>query len=403
MAIRFTDKMIDNLKPRDRMYDTREADGFGIRVLPSGVKTWFYMYRFDGKRRFLNLGHYPGLSLADARKKHRDALTQVESGIDPLGAVEALRVQRQKTPTVAELLDAFTREHQGKLRTLREFERSIRTEIIPIWGNRKITDVDRADMVLYLREKNKVAPVMANRVLAYTRSLFSWALDAYPVLKENPFKGTWKRVTHQETSRQRSLLDDEIQQFWTKLSACPMSPDMASCLKLILVTAARPGEVAGMHTSEIDESGRWWIIPPERMKNKRPHAVYLTDLALSLIGPLDVDGYIFPAQRKSKTPHLSIASLSRATRRSLSVLGIPEYTPHDLRRTANRLMTQSGIIKEYRERVLSHTLEKLDGTYNVYEYAIEKQKALETVERSLLAIIHNKAGKVVPLRRVKRA
>jgi hypothetical protein len=66
-------------------------------------------------------------------------------------------------------------------------------------------------------------------------------------------------------------------------------------------------------------------------------------------------------------------------------------------------MTQSGIIKEYRERVLSHTLEKLDGTYNVYEYAIEKQKALETVERSLLAIIHNKAGKVVPLRRVKRA
>jgi hypothetical protein len=79
------------------------------------------------------------------------------------------------------------------------------------------------------------------------------------------------------------------------------------------------------------------------------------------------------------------------------------YYPHDLRRTMNTIMTSSKIIKEYRERVLSHTLERLDGTYNVYEYADEKQMAVESVERKLLSIIHETESKVIHISRKKAA
>ena len=50
-------------------------------------------------------------------------------------------------------------------------------------------------------------------------------------------------------------------------------------------------------------------------------------------------------------------------------------------------MAKCKIIKEYRERVLNHKLEKLDGTYNIYDYDDEKKAALETLEQKLLAII----------------
>lgn len=57
-----------------------------------------------------------------------------------------------------------------------------------------------------------------------------------------------------------------------------MSEDARRALRLILVTAQRPGEVAGIHTREID--GRWWTLPQGRSKNTRAQRIYLTDLAL---------------------------------------------------------------------------------------------------------------------------
>jgi len=81
-------------------------------------------------------------------------------------------------------------------------------------------------------------------------------------------------------------------------------------------------------------------------------------------------------------------------------LGVASFTPHDLRRTANTLMASCKIIKEHRERVLNHTLERLDGTYNLHDYDDEKQMALETLERKILQIINGSAaGKVVPIKR----
>jgi integrase len=86
--------------------------------------------------------------------------------------------------------------------------------------------------------------------------------------------------------------------------------EVRRALKLVLVTAQRPGEVIGMHGSEID--GRWWTVPTGRAKNKKAHRVYLTDLALELIGDTAGEGYVFPSPRKATGQHISRHALSRA-------------------------------------------------------------------------------------------
>lgn len=66
----FTDLEIRNLKPKNKEYWVREGQGFAIRVLPSGVKTWYYIYtNADGKKRQMRLGdgNYPDVSLGKAR------------------------------------------------------------------------------------------------------------------------------------------------------------------------------------------------------------------------------------------------------------------------------------------------------------------------------------------------
>lgn len=138
--------------------------------------------------------------------------------------------------------------------------------------------------------------------------------------------------------------------------------------------------------------------------------IYLTDLALELIG--DAEGYIFESPRNPGHPYDSLVA-TKSLKRNISapltdakgnplftsdgkpavknVLGVEAFTPHDLRRTAATLMAKQKVLKEYRERVLNHALEKLYATYNQHDYDDIKQIALETLERKLQSIITGKA------------
>ncbi len=65
----FTDPYIKSLKPRTARYEEYEGGGFGIRITPKGIKTWIYRYKINEKTDKLTLGHYPTMSLANAKKR----------------------------------------------------------------------------------------------------------------------------------------------------------------------------------------------------------------------------------------------------------------------------------------------------------------------------------------------
>src|SRR3954468_24566957 len=55
----------------------RSAARLGIRVAPSGVKTWFVMRRVNARMTRKTLGRYPELSLSEARIQAGELLTDM--------------------------------------------------------------------------------------------------------------------------------------------------------------------------------------------------------------------------------------------------------------------------------------------------------------------------------------
>jgi len=457
MADAFTDLFIRSLKPAEKEYSRREKGGFGVRVYPTGRKTFFYLYRVDGQRRLLNLGEYYDpkrkgevkgyrLTLQEARDfydservKVKDLKNGRATGPDPVELRKQQSVRRKiaqfeskRIPTVAKFIEEYIEGHAKiKKRSWRTDEKALKKDILPVWGPLKITDIKRRDIRPILDAMVKRgAPVQANRLLAYVRKMFSYAVSR-DVIEINPFLRM--ETPSNENSRERYLSADEIMLFWNNLDATDAMPEIKRALRLILVTGQRPGEVMGLHRLEIE--GRWWTLPKERSKNREANRIYLTDMALELIG--DAKEYIFESPRKrrgEKDVSDKIAShpfdplvATKSIKRNLAVpitddngkplftddgkpavkniLGVAPFTPHDLRRTVSTHMAEIGIDEQTIDRIQNHVTNRKRGVTHVYvryTYDKEKQAAMEAWERKLKSIVTGKStGKVVSIAAAK--
>jgi len=81
---KLTDAKIRGLsKPKKRSFLFEEGKGFGLRLEPSGTKSFVLWYRFNGKQDGVTLGRYPKLSLADAHLKVAEIKKKIEKGEEP--------------------------------------------------------------------------------------------------------------------------------------------------------------------------------------------------------------------------------------------------------------------------------------------------------------------------------
>jgi len=412
--MRFTEIGIKNLKPKSEKYYVRadmgsSKNGFAIRVYPSGVKSWFFIYTFDKKRESMALGNYPDVGLAKATEAYDKYWQIYKSGKNPKQLEEEEKETRRLAHTIKDLCSEYIKKHAiKKKKSWEEDKRALDKEVIPLWGKRKAADIKKRDVVLLLEKVDeRGSPVMANRLRALIQKMFNFAVER-DILEYNPCAGV--KPLHAEKPKERALSDDEIKTLWENLNReeIIMSPDIRKALKLTLVTAQRPGEVIGLHKREIN--GKWWTIPSERAKNGKTHRVYLTDLAQEIIASANAKGHLFPSPKNADQP-IDEKAMACALRRNIkgqayrkkgirrsikklpenpNRLGIDHFTPHDLRRTAASLMAQCGILYEHRERVLNHTMGKMDSTYNQHDFDAEKQRALETLEVKIRGIINTK-------------
>lgn len=437
-VITFTDTMIRKLKPADKKLIKGEGNGFNIRVMPTGVKTWLYLYNFDGKRKEMNLGTYPAVTLETARSRFDAARARVKNGFDPMEEKEQAADERRKAPTVENLIDEYIKKHaKVNKRQWQEDERLLNKDALPTWGKRKAADIKKRDVVLLLESiVERGSSGTANSFFRCIRKMFNWSVER-DILEHSPCDGV--KMPAPVNSRDRVLSEKEIKTLWNSLDSASISDEIKRAIKLIFITAQRPGEVIGMHTDEIDKDGRWWTIPVERSKNKKAHRVYLTDTALELIGSLTVNdkktgevkprGFIFDCPIGKKIQPISEKSLSKAIRRNLAWpvlhngkpvfgadgkpvtenrLGVEHFTPHDGRRSAATIMSKLGFMDEVIDALLNHSKQGVIKTYNQNKYDKEKQAALVQWELKLKSIIAGKQNEkqqdnVIQLNGRKRA
>lgn len=376
--VKFTDKYLQSLKPEDVRFFRREARGFTIRVMPTGLKTFLYIYTLKGNRRQMNLGVYPGVSLADARERYNAAYKIVQRKEDPQAVDKETELKSFKE-FAAEYLKAYIRKNAE--RSAYTTERSLKNDILPYWGELDILSIRKRDAIVLLERVAARSPGQVQNVYKAARGVFEYAIDR-EYLEVNPVQRLSRAVPElKKNARERSLSNLEIKSVWNSLD----NYNASKALKLILVTAQRPGEVAGMHRRELE--GNIWTIPKERSKTKIEHSVYLTDLALSLIG--EAKGYIFEGRTTDKP--LARSSLASAVSKDQGARaayhGLPRWTPHDLRRTARTNMARIGIPEEHAEAILGHQKQGVVKVYNQYSYQEEKKQALIKWEAELLKLV----------------
>jgi hypothetical protein len=180
----FTDKYLKNLKPlsnHKKPVDIREksGDGFAITLFPSGVISFIYLYHFGGRKRRMTVGRYPHMSLADAKKAHRDALKMLENNKDPAEEVKKVKLDSQNSSTVGGLIEEYLEIWaKPRKRSWEEDQRILYKDIHPAWGKRKASDITKRDVVLLLESITKRgAPIAANRTLSCIRRMLNFAIE----------------------------------------------------------------------------------------------------------------------------------------------------------------------------------------------------------------------------------
>lgn len=416
--ITFTDSMIKGLSGRDKKYPVGDGNGLNIIVHPSGKKTWVYKYEINGKRRDLNLGPYPAVSLKTARAKFEAASEKVQNGIDPKEEQAQLEAESLRQPTVTRLIDEFIGSLvQAKMRTWREDERILKKDVLPLWGTRKVADITRQDVLALIKRLRERGDAITVNTFKTVRRMFSYAVSQEYIVRSPCFKIRKNYELPIVPDRERHLSAAEIKTLWEGLPTTGMTDNAKRALKMILVTCQRPGEVVAMHRREID--GRWWVFTPKLTTVTRgiprPQRMYLNDLALELIG--NAQGYIFCSPRPKKdakgdtipTP-MTERSLACALRRNIKgyqgrkpvegkeskeskvvkeekKLPLEHFTPHDLRRTGATLIAKLGYTDEVVDAVLAHLKKGSIKAYNRHGYDEPKKKAMLAWEAKLNDIL----------------
>ena len=389
--MKFTDRYIQTLKPKEQRFEVLEGLGFSIRVTPTGSKTFFMAYQFEGRNRRLTLGGYPEMKLAEARQKHADARQLLAQGIDPGDVVQTAKAEEKASPTVAELVEEYIeRWAKPRKRTWPEDARMLNKDIIPRWGKRKAKSITRHDVVKMLDEmQDRGATITTNRTFGCVRKMFNFAASR-GVVDVSPCLGV--RAPVQEVQRDRVLSEDEIRAFWNGLDQAGMSEASRLALRFLLVTAQRKSEVVEAPWSEFDLVGGWWTIPAERAKNKVTHRVPLSTGALALLaqakGLAENSPWVFPSPRITKVSvHMGATAVDHALHRALSTIGLTDVIPHDLRRSAASHMTESGISRLVVSKILNHVEQGITAVYDRHSYDAEKRVALDAWGRRLESIV----------------
>jgi integrase len=383
-------------------YWDESLPGFGIRVSAAGRKTWTVLYRLPGnpRKRRMTIGTSPPVSLAEARAKAKDVQHAASKGVD-LGAEKKAARKAETFRDLATLyLERWAKRHK---KSWKKDEAITNRDLNPSLGAYKVQEITRADINGVLeRIIDRGAPIQANRTFEILRKMFSWAVSQ-DFIESSPCYGISKPTP--EHSRDRVLSETEIRKLWAALDHTiktkvgverkASAKRTLIALKLILVTAQRPGEITGAPWSEFDPGWETtdhpvWTIPATRTKNGVAQQVPLSPLAIRLFQEakkLDKGSdWVFPSPRGDQP--VTEGSLPHVVRSS-GCFGLPDWRPHDLRRTAASSLTgeHCGVPRFIVAKILNHKSRDVTGVYDLYEYGKEKREALELWGRRLADIV----------------
>ena len=386
-----TDRGVAALKvlPKRYAFPDPELRRHWVRVHPSGTKSYVTVARGpDGKQQWATIGPTDAMSIDDAREKARSILERVRAG---LPAIEP-EIKVETFDDVA--ANWFQRHVQAKgLCSIRTFAaNSTSTSCRNGRTARSSRSGGATSPPSWTRSRTTIAlasPTIRSPSSAESDQLVCGPADDYvPPL----VKGMARRT---KASRSRTLDDDELRLVWRAAESYRGSA-FSAIVRLCILTGQRSRKVAAMKWSDLQDGV--WNIAREPREKDTGGTLALPGVALAIVEVQPrwaSSSYVFPARGRDGPFRRLWLQQGGAYAQSK---GTPNWTVHDLRRTARSLMSRAGVSSEHAERVMGHAIGGVEGVYDRHSYFDEKADALKRLAALINSVVHPRSADVLPMK-----
>ena len=340
---RLTQRRVDSLKPRDSAYDIRDQElkGFGVRVLPSGAKRYFFHSQHRGRRVWKIVGQVGSIGVDEARERARTMLASIRNSTDE----QAAAPQDTAFKIVAD--EVFRRYARNwKPSTLKVNRNYYSNHILPWFEERPIAGITAHDVKRWFASLRNT-PVSADRS-APILSVIMRQAEVYGYRPEgtNPCTGIRR---YRRQGRERFLSIAEIRRLGEVLARHEAShPQATAIIRLLLFTGCRKGEILSLKWRFYRE-GKLFL--PDSKTG--PRTVWLSSAARTILDGLPrKTTWVFPSPRTEG--FLSAAAINPVWKRIRGEADLCDVRLHDLRHSYARIALAQGETVLTIGRLLGH-------------------------------------------------
>jgi integrase len=390
MRGKITKRKVDAVKPHATKDEFLWDNGFGVRVKPSGARSFVLQYYAPGlyqTKRRLTIGAYGPMTVEEARKEALALLARIGNGEDPASEAAAER-RAIRDETVQALFPAYLQSGIDLRRasTLGYYESLGRLYILPALGKMPVARVTMKD-VTTLHRSLRGKKTTANRVVQLLGSFFNWLLNRGLYTGENPAKRVER---YPETARERYLTDEEMGRLGEALRVAesvglepapehvkepstkrrrnngmfaagpqPANPVSVAALRLLMLTGWREKEALTLRWDAVDF--RRAIATLEDTKAGRSiRSLHAAALDLIAAQPQrEGSPYVFPGRIDGK-PIQEIQRLWYAVR---TAAGLDDLRLHDLRHNVASIAVAQGHSLFQTSKLLGHKDQRSTARY----------------------------------------
>ena len=359
---RLTKSFIDRLEQKCADYvvwDDR-ISGFGVKVTPSGRKSYLLKYRSkEGRQRKPTIGVHGNITCEKARAIAEEWHREIAAGNDPSGDKSKLK----ESPTIAQLCDRFITDHSEvhkKESSVWLDKFFVRKYVKPSLGKLKTSSITRSDVEKFFLSL-KETPSQANRILAMLSKMFNLAEDwDLRPKSSNPTDGIKK---YKEEKKERYLSDEEIKRLCDVLDKveedAAESPYFVALIRLLLLTGARLSEIKDAKWEWVNHDMGLLMLPDSKTGAKVIHLSPAALEVLESIPRLDGNPYIIVGNVEGRP----LNNAQKPWRRVRKLAELEDVRLHDLRHTFASICVSQGMSLQMVAKLLGHSQTRTSERY----------------------------------------